>query len=219
MDETFKRQDLAAFPASTEGNGAQKESPEEESSSAATPIKVDPRRNPRCSRKVERAHLARRLIRLADEFTSGMTPGADEAAQQPEPTEEEIRAMQTQQLSSMVDELTSNGLVRLILKKHLAYIDRLEERGKQSKEHLNDWARNMYVLISVAAVLQKNESVQKLFDAQVQTRCPIPDPQLSDEEQRIAKLTKVDQNLIREAGEKLKIFLKHSIEDGAESGC
>jgi hypothetical protein len=209
MDEAGKRQNPAAFLANTEGNGARQESPEEESSSAATPITVEVRRNSGDSRKMECALPAQRLTQLIEEFMSGIAPEAHVPAGQPG----------SQHMSSMVEEITSDGLVRLALKKHLSHIDRLEEIEKQSKEPQNDWARNIQVLTSVAAILLKIEAAQKLFDAQVQARCPIPEPQLSEEAQDIAKLTKVDQNLIREAGEKFKIFLKRSIEEGAESDC
>jgi hypothetical protein len=215
MDETIKRQDPAAFPPNTEGNGSQQDSPEEEPSSAATSINVELSRNARDSRKKECTLPAKRLSQLVDEFMSGMTPGAGVAAEQPGTTEEEIKDLQSQHLSSIVDEMTSDGLVRLVLKKHLPHIDRLEEWEKQSKEPLNDWPRNLQVLISVAAVLQKNEAVQKLLDAQVQTRCPIPEPQLSEDAQRLAKFSNLDRNLMREASEKIKILLIRMSKEGA----
>ena len=168
--------------------------------------------NPRESRKKEWTRRAPQLTRLISDFTSGMTQGADVVAQQPGPTEEEIRSPH---LSSMVDEITSGGLVRLALKKHLSHLDRLEEIEKQSKEPLNDWAPNIQVLMSIAAVLLKNETAQKLFEAQVQTRGPIPEPQLSEEAQRIAKLSALDRQLIRDAGEKFRILLKRRREERA----
>lgn len=169
--------------------------------------------NARESMKKECTRRAPQLMPLIGDFTSGMTQGADIAAQQPGITEEEIKDLQSQHMSSMVDEITSDGLVRLMLKMHLPHIDRLKEWEKQSQEPSKDWDRSMQVLLSAAVVLQRNESVQRLFDAQVQARCPIPEPQLSEEAQRIAELTNVDQNLIREAGEKLKIYLKRKMEE------
>ena len=214
-DDISKRQDPAAFPANTDGNGAQQESLEEEPSSVATSITVELSRNARNSRKIESTLRAQRLTRLIDEFMSGMAPDAHVAAGKPEPTEQKVKALQSQHLGSLAGELTLDGLVRLILKKHLSHIDRLEEWEKQSQKPLNDWAPNMQVLIALAAILQKYEAAQKRFDAQVQTRTPIPEPQLSEEAQKIAKLSKLGQQLIREAGEKLKILLKRRSAEGA----
>lgn len=67
----------------------------------------------------------------------------------------------------MVDKLTSDGLVRLMLRKHLPHIDRLEEFEKQFKVPSKDWYRSMQVLIGLATLLQKNETSQRLLDAQV----------------------------------------------------
>jgi hypothetical protein len=121
---------------------------------------------------------------------------------------------------SMVDKLTSDGLVRLILKKHLPHIDRLEEFEKQFKVPSKDWDRSMQVLISLATLLQKNETSQRLLDAQVQARTPILEPQLSEDAQRMAKLTPLEQQVIREAGEKFRIQLKRKLAEGrAGSVC
>jgi hypothetical protein len=219
MDETINEQDPAAFPPNTEGNGSQQESSEEEPSSA-TPITVEPSRNARDSRKKECTLPAQRLTRLIDEFMTGIAPEAHVAAGQPEPTEQKILASQPQQLSSTVEDITSNGLLRFILKKYLPYIDRLEELEMQSNEPSKDLDRRMQVLISVITLLQKNEAVQKLLDAQVQARTPIPGPQLSEQAQRMAKFSDVDRNLMREAGEKFKILLKRRVAEGrAELFC
>lgn len=165
------------------------------------------------SRKNDHTLSAQRLNQLVDEFTSAMTPGANLATRQPEPTEEEIRALQSQHLSSVVDEITSEGLVRLALKKHLSHIDRLEQWEKQSNEPLKDWAPNIHVVISATEILLKIETAQKLFEALAQTIAPAQERQLSVVAQRLAKLTAVDLNLLREAGEKYRILLKRRREE------
>ncbi len=217
MDETIKEKGHEAFPPNTEGNRTQQESTDEEPSSAATPIAVEISRDARDSRKIERTLLAQRLTRLADEFMSGMTPETDVAAEEPGPPEERIEVLQSRPPNSMFDEISSDGLVRLMLKKHLSHIDRLNEWEKQSKEPSQDWVRSMQVLISAAVILQKNEALQKLIEAQTKTRTPIPESQQSEEAQRIAKLTNVDQQLIREAGEKFRILLQRRAAEGAQA--
>src|SRR5258708_234816 len=104
MDETVKRQDPAAFLANKKGNGAQQESHEEEPSSTATPITVEPSRNARDSRKMECTLRAQRLTQLIDKFMSAIAPEAHVAVGQPEPTEQKIKALQSQHMSSTVDE-------------------------------------------------------------------------------------------------------------------
>lgn len=94
-------------------------------------------------------------------------------------------------LSSIVDELTSDGLVRLMLKKHLLHIDLLEEWEKKWKQPSKDWDRSMQVLIRAAVILQKNEELQRGIDAQMKSRTPIPEPKLSEEAQEVAKLSKL----------------------------
>ncbi len=178
-------------------------------------LNVRLKENARESRKNERTLRAQRLIRLADEFASGMTPGTDVATPRPEPTEEEIKAAQNQRLRSMVEKLTSDGIVRLMLEKHLPYIDRLEEMEERSDKPLKDWARNMDVLNSAATVLQKNEAAQKLLDAQIAI-CSLAPPELSQAAKRVAQLTIVDQNLLRDAGEKLLILQKRRKEAAAK---
>jgi hypothetical protein len=217
MDETVKRRDLSASPANTQGRRAQQESPEEKLSSGATPIAVDIRRNACESEENERMLRAQRLNRLAAELMSGMTEGANVAANQPGPTEEEFKTLQSKHVGFMIDEITSDSLVRLVLEKHLSHIDRLEEWEKQSKKPRNDWAREMQVLISLVAIRQKIEAVPKHIDARVQTRPSIPEPQLSEEAQKIAKLSKLDQQLLREAGEKTIVLLKRRIEERSQS--
>jgi hypothetical protein len=107
-----------------------------------------------------------------------------------------------------------------MLKKHFPHIDRLEEFEKQFKVPSKDWYRSMQVLISLATLLQKNETSQRLLDAQVQARTPILEPQLSEDAQRMAKLTPLEQQVIREAGEKFRIQLKRKLAEGrAGSVC
>jgi len=166
--------------------------------------------NARESRKNEQTLRAQRLTRLVDEFKNGMTPRP-----QPEPTEEEIKAAQNQRQRAMIDKLNSNGIVRLMLEKHLPHIERLEQIEEQSNQPVKDWARNMDVLCDAAEIIQKNEAVQKLLEAQVAIRSPAP-AELSREAKALAQLSKVDQNLIREAGEKMLILLKRRKEEAAK---
>jgi hypothetical protein len=210
MDETAKRREPSAFPASAEGR---RESFEEERSSGTTPIPVEISRNAHES-ETNDCTLHARLNRLVDEFMSDITERANVAANQPGPTEEGIKTRKSKHATSIVDEITSDGLVRLLLKKHLVHLARLEEWEKQSNKPHKDWAPNMQVLVSQAAILQRNEVVQR---SRVQTRTPISEPQLSEEAQRIAKLSKLDQNLLREAGEKLIILMKRRVKEGAQS--
>jgi hypothetical protein len=171
--------------------------------------------NARESSKNERILRAQRLARLVDEFTSGIVPTAGVVAQQAEPTEKKIKAMQTQHLSSMIDELTSDGVVRLMLKMYLPYIYRMAEWEKLSKKPVREWARNMNVLISAAAILQKNELARKLFESQMRVRNPVPELQQSEATLRTAKLTEVDRQLRRDAAEKFLIRVKRSRDEGA----
>jgi hypothetical protein len=143
-----------------------------------------------------------------------MTPGTDVAAPNPEPTEEEIEAAQNRRLRSMIDKLNSDGLVRLMLEKHLPYIDHLEEMEVGSKKPVKDRARNMDVLNSAATILQKNEVAQKLLDAQIAICSPVP-AELSQEAKAVAQLTDVDRQLLRDAGEKLLALLKRRNEEAA----
>jgi hypothetical protein len=177
-------------------------------------LNVRLRENARESRKNDQTLRAQRLSRLADEFTSGMTPGTDVAAPNPEPTEEEIEAAQNRRLRSMIDKLNSDGLVRLMLEKHLPYIDHLEEMEVGSKKPVKDRARNMDVLNSAATILQKNEVAQKLLDAQIAICSPVP-AELSQEAKAVAQLTDVDRQLLRDAGEKLLALLKRRNEEAA----
>jgi hypothetical protein len=164
------------------------------------------------SGKFERTLRAQRLNRIAEEFTAGLTQGTDGAVQQPELTEEEKRASQEQHLKSMVDELTSDRLVRFMLKIHFTHVARLEEFEQTSKEPAHTWERSMDVMIDAAAILQKNEAAQQLFEAQ--KPIAIPEPQLSKEEKRISQFSAVDQNIIREVGQKALILRKRYLADG-----
>jgi hypothetical protein len=209
MDEPVKRRDPSAFPSNI---GDRKESPKAEPSSAATPIPIELSRNAHESETNE-CTLHARLKRLADELMSDVTGRANVAANQRGPTEKEIKTLQSKHATSMVDEITSDGLVRLLRKKHLAHIACLEKLEKQSNKPHKDWAPNMQVLNSLVAILQKIEAVQKLIDARVQTRIPIPQPQLSEKAQKIAELSTLDRQLLIEVGEKTRILLKRRIEE------
>jgi hypothetical protein len=156
----------------------------------------------------ERTRRAQKLAQIVDDFTSGIASVTGDTARKPEPTEEEIKAMQDQDLKSLIDNLTSDKLVRLMLKKHLPYIERLEEMEESSNEPVNGWERSMDVLNDAATILQKNEIAQKLLDARVGTRIPIPERPLSEAAQRIAKLTPLDRQLLRSFGEAYLTLLK-----------
>ena len=91
--------------------------------------------------------------------------------------------------------------------------------GRQSKEPSKGWVRSMQLLIRAAAILEKNEAAQKVIDAQMKARTPIPEPKLSEEAQEVAKFSKVDQALMREAGEKFIALLKLGVKEGVQSVC
>ena len=69
------------------------------------------------------------------------------------------------------------------------------------------------MVISATEILLKIETAQKLFEALAQTIAPAQERQLSVVAQRLAKLTAVDLNLLREAGEKYRILLKRRREE------
>jgi hypothetical protein len=94
-------------------------------------------------------------------------------------------------LISIVDELTSNGLVRLILKLHLIHLDYLAEWEKKWKQPSKYWDRSIQVLLSLVRILQRNELAQRVNDAQIKARPQIPDPKLSEEAQEVAKPSKL----------------------------
>jgi hypothetical protein len=108
---------------------------------------------------------ARRLTRVVDEFIMGMTARTEIAAEPPVPTDEEVKAKQKQHFKSLIDELTSDRLVRLVLEKHLPYVIRLGKIEERSKIPLSVWARMMSVLIDAATILHENEIAQKLIES------------------------------------------------------
>jgi hypothetical protein len=165
----------------------------------------------------ERTRRAEKLAQIVDDFTSGIASVRGDTAREPEPTEEEIKAMQDQDLKSLIDTLTSDKLVRLMLKKHLPYIERLEEMEESSNEPVNGWERSMDVLNDAATILQKNEIAQKLFDLRMQPCIPISEPQLLEESQRIPKLTPLDRQLLRDFGEMYRTMLKRRREEKTPS--
>jgi hypothetical protein len=165
----------------------------------------------------ERTRRAQKLAQIADDFTNGITSVTGDTARKPEPTEEEIKAMQDQDLKSLIDNLTSDKLVRLMLMKHLPHIERLEEMEESSNEPVNGFERSMDVLNAAATILQKNEIAQKLFDIQFQARIQIPEHHLSEEAQRIAKLTPLDRQLLRDFGEMYRPLLKRRREEETPS--
>jgi hypothetical protein len=95
---------------------------------------------------------------LLDAFMRKPAGDAHVAAVQSVLTNQQIKALQSQPPIQMVDNLTSDKLIRLILEKHLPHIDRLEKMEKQFEIILEDWNSSMRVLFSVAVILQKNEA-------------------------------------------------------------
>jgi len=166
--------------------------------------------NSRESTEKVATNRAQRLTQLADEFTSGMTPKADVAAKQPEPIDEVVKLTETQHPSSMIDELTSGGLLRLILKIQMSHVDRMEEWEKQWNMPCPGWDPGMQVLISLEKILQEKEFSEKRFETQAKAGIPVPEPQPSEETQRIEKLTELDRQRIRDAGAHFKTLLKRT---------
>jgi hypothetical protein len=90
--------------------------------------------------------------------------------------------------------------------------DNAPERGKKDRvPHALALTRLMNEL------LREIKANQKLIDAQVQTRDPIPDPQLSEQSQRLAKLTVVDRRLMIEAAQKYRILLRLASEEAKKN--
>jgi hypothetical protein len=113
---------------------------------------------------------AQRLTRVADELIMGMNARTEVAEEPPVPTDEEVKAMQEEHFKSLIDELTSDRLVRLMLEKHWPFIIRLEKIEETLKIPLGVWPRMMRVFIDAARILQENEVAQKLFESQVRTQ-------------------------------------------------
>jgi hypothetical protein len=116
---------------------------------------------------------SQRPTQLANEFTTGMTPNADPAAQQPEPIDKKIKATETEPPNSMEVEVTSDALVRLVLKTHLPHINRIAEWEKQWKMPHSEWEPGMEVLINCAKILQENELRAERIATQSQADIPV----------------------------------------------
>jgi hypothetical protein len=69
------------------------------------------------------------------------------------------------------------------------------------------------VLVS-KAIKGDIQALKEIVDRVEGTSAPIPEPQLSEEAQLIAKFTPVDQALLRDAGEKFIILLRRRLEEG-----
>lgn len=156
----------------------------------------------------EGTHQAQRPTQLADEFTSGTTPKADTAAKQPEPIDEESKVTETQNLNSKIGELTSDGIVRHFLEMQLPHVHRMAKWEKQHNMPHPGFERTMEVLIAGAKILQENESRDRRIATQSQADIPASEPQPSEETQRLAKLTELNRQRRREAGEEVKTQLK-----------
>jgi hypothetical protein len=151
---------------------------------------------------------AQRLARVVDEFITGMTARTEVAAEPPVPTDEEVKAKQKQHFKSLIDDLTSDRLVRLMLERHLPYVIRLGKIEEMSKIPPSVWARMMSVFIDAATILQENEVAQKLFGSQVQTRVPIPESRPTESADRITNFAEVDRQLISDTQERFRSLLK-----------
>jgi hypothetical protein len=69
------------------------------------------------------------------------------------------------------------------------------------------------VLVS-KAIKGDIQALKEILDRVEGTSVPIPEPQLSEEAQLIAKFTPLDQALLREAGEKFIILMRRRLEEG-----
>ncbi len=108
----------------------------------------------------------------------------------------------------MIDELTSDGIVRLFLKKQLPHVDRMEEWEKQHNLPHPGFERGIELLLDAAIILQENELRKKYFTTQLKADIPVLDPQPSEGTQRPAKLTDLERQRRREVWEEVKTQLK-----------
>ena len=75
------------------------------------------------STETDDTEQSQRFTQPVDEFSSGTAPKVDVEAKQSEPIEVN-KATEAQRPSSIIDEMTSDGLVQFVAKMHLAHIKR-----------------------------------------------------------------------------------------------